>query len=95
MESKENNYGQNHDAKDQILDIRWSYTKGIVNFKRSFHDKIYIVYMGMNTKFKVDSTSSMHNLSFTTLDKNDFSVKTYLVNYQRSMTRENFWVHTD
>ena len=32
----------------------------------------------------------MHNLSFTALDKNDFSVKTYLVNYQRSMTRENF-----
>ena len=25
------------------------------SFKRSFNDKIYIVSMGMNTKFKVDS----------------------------------------
>ena len=42
-------------AKDQIPDIRRTYTKGISNFKRSFHDKIYLVSMGMNTKFKVDS----------------------------------------
>ena len=42
-------------AKGQIPDIRWTYTKGIINFKRSFNDKIYIVSMGMNTKFKVDS----------------------------------------
>ena len=42
-------------AKGQIPDIRWTYTKGIINFKRSFDEKIYIVSMGMNTKFKVDS----------------------------------------
>ena len=42
-------------AKCQIPDIRRTYTKGIINFKRSFNDKIYIVSMGMNTKFKVDS----------------------------------------
>ena len=41
--------------KGHILDIRWTYTKGIINFKRSFDEKIYIVSMGMNTKFKVDS----------------------------------------
>ena len=42
-------------AKCQIPDIRWTYTKGLINFKRSFDEKIYIVSMGMNTKFKVDS----------------------------------------
>jgi hypothetical protein len=29
--------------------------QGVIIFTRSFHDKIYIVSMGMNTKFKVDS----------------------------------------
>ena len=42
-------------AKGQILDIRWTYTKGIIDFKRSFDEKMYIVSMGMNAKFKVDS----------------------------------------
>ena len=42
-------------AKGQIPNIRWIYTKGIINFKRSFDEKMYIVSMGMNTKFKVDS----------------------------------------
>ena len=41
--------------KGQIPDIRWTYTKWLINFKRSFDEKIYIVSMGMNTKFKVDS----------------------------------------
>ena len=43
------------DAKGQIPDIRKTYTKGIINFKRSFDEKMCIVSMGMNTKFKVDS----------------------------------------
>ena len=42
-------------AKVQIPDIRWTYTKGIINLREAFNDKIYIVSMGMNTKFKVDS----------------------------------------
>ena len=42
-------------AKGQIPDIRWSYTKVIINLREAFNDKIYIVSMGMNTKFKVDS----------------------------------------
>ena len=70
-------------------------SRRIVIITRSFHDRIYIVSMGMNTSSRSTPTSSMHNLSFTALDKNDSNVKTYLVNYQRSMTRENFWVHTD
>ena len=42
-------------AKDQFTDTRWTYTKETIDFKRSFHDKIYIVSMGMNTKFKAGS----------------------------------------
>ena len=42
-------------AKGQIPAIRWTYTKGIINLREAFNDKIYIVSMGMNTKFKVDS----------------------------------------
>ena len=41
--------------KGQIPDIRWTYTKVIINLREAFNDKIYIVSMGMNTKFKVDS----------------------------------------
>ena len=41
--------------KGQIPDIRCTYTKGIINLREAFSDKIYIVSMGMNTKFKVDS----------------------------------------
>ena len=40
--------------KGRIPDIR-TYTKGIINLREAFNDKIYIVSMGMNTKFKVDS----------------------------------------
>ena len=42
-------------AKNQFTDTRWFYIKEIVIITRSFHDRIYIVSMGMNTKFKVDS----------------------------------------
>ena len=42
-------------VKGHTPDIRWTYIKGIINFKRSFDEKMYIGSMGMNTKFKVDS----------------------------------------
>ena len=42
-------------AKGQIPDIRWTYTKGIIMFTSSFHDKLYILSLGMNARFKVDS----------------------------------------
>ena len=42
-------------ARGQISDIRWAYTKGIIIFTSSFHDKLYIVSLGMNARFKVDS----------------------------------------
>ena len=41
-------------AKDQFTDPDDVF-KEIVIITRSFHDRIYIVSMGMNTKFKVDS----------------------------------------
>ena len=41
-------------AKDQFTDPGDIF-KEIVIIARSFHDRIYIVSMGMNTKFKVDS----------------------------------------
>ena len=42
-------------AKAKITGTGSNYTKEIIIVTRSFHDKIYIVSMGMNTKFKVDS----------------------------------------
>ena len=42
-------------ANDQYIGTRWCHIKEIVNIARSFYDRIYIVSMGMNTKFKVDS----------------------------------------
>ena len=42
-------------AKDQFTDTKGYYIKELVIITRSYHDRIYIVSMGMNTKFKVDS----------------------------------------
>ena len=48
-------HGRNHNCKRPDPRYKMTYTKGITNFKRSFDEKIYIVSMGINTKFKVDS----------------------------------------
>ena len=42
-------------AKDQFNEMKGYYIKEIAIITRSFQDRIYIVSMGMNTKFKVDS----------------------------------------
>ena len=42
-------------AKDQFTDTRGYYIKEIVNITIRFRDRIYIMSMGMNTKFKVNS----------------------------------------
>ena len=42
-------------AKDQYTDTRRYHIKEKVIITRSFYDRIYIVSMGMNTKFKDDS----------------------------------------
>ena len=52
---KQNNMVGNHDSKRPNPRYKMNLYQGDNYFKRSFHDKIYIVSMGMNTKFKVDS----------------------------------------
>ena len=60
-------------------------TRGVIIFTSSFHDKLYIVSMGMNARFKVDS-HFFNAITFIHCSiKNNLSAKTYLVNYQRSM----------
>ena len=84
-------------AKGQIPDIRWTYTKGIINLREAFNDKIYIVSMGMNTKFKVDSHfSNAYPFIYFSYFDNDISCrKFFLMQYQISMTREIFRVNMD
>ena len=55
MESRKNNHGRNHGCKGSIHRYHMLVIKEIVIVTRSFHDRIYIASMGMNTKFKVDS----------------------------------------
>ena len=55
IESRENNHGRNHGCKGSIHRYHMLVIKEIVIVTRSFHDRIYIVSMGMNAKFKVDS----------------------------------------
>ena len=62
-------------AKDQFTDTKGYYIKELVIITRSYHDRIYIVYMGMNTKFKVDSHFSNAYLSFTSHFRRSCSVE--------------------
>ena len=55
MASKQNIMVRTMIARDPITGARRIYTKGIIIVTRSFHDKFYIVSMGMNTRFRVDS----------------------------------------
>ena len=50
MESKENIMVRTMIARDPIIDARRIYIQGIIIVTRSFHYKLYIVSMGMNTK---------------------------------------------
>ena len=47
--------GRNHDCKRPDPRYKMNLYQRNNSFKRSFNDKIYIVSMGMNAKFKVDS----------------------------------------
>ena len=67
--NQENNMVGTILAGDQIKDIGW-FIQGNNYFMRSFHDKINIVPMGMNTKVQGRlPLSPMHNFSFTSLLK--------------------------
>jgi hypothetical protein len=83
-------------AKAKITDTGSNYTKGTINVTRSFHDKIYIVSMGMNAKVQgrppLLQCITLHSLLvFEEIEV----LKIYLVKHQKSMTRENARVHTD
>ena len=82
-------------AKGQIPDIRWTYTKGIINLREALMIRSTSCPWAWTQSSRSTPTSSMHNLSFTSRVWWSCSVeKFYLAKYQKSMTRENFWVHT-
>ena len=89
-------HGQNHDCKRPDPSYKMSLYQRNNLFKRSFNDKIYIVSMGMNAKFKVDShfSNAQPSIHLSYFEDDISCWKFYLVQYQISMTRENFRVHT-
>ena len=83
-------------AREPIIDTRRMYIQGIIIVTRSFHDKFYILSMGMNTKVQgrlpLLQCITFHPL----LDFDEVVVlELYLVYHQQSMTRRSFGVHTD
>src|SRR3989337_4609036 len=91
MESKKNNHGQDHGCKGHNTDTRWYYIKGITIITRSFHDRIYIVSMGMNTKVQ-GRLPLLQCITFHSLLIFEEIVvrKIYLAKNQKSMTRITF-----
>ena len=77
MESKKNNHGWNHGCKGSIHRYHRLVIKEIVIVTRSFHDRIYIASMGMNTSSRSTPTSPKHNLTFTSLFDNGISVESF------------------
>ena len=55
MGSKKNIWSEPQLQRINFTDTKGYYIKELVIITRSFHDRIYIVSMGMNAKFKVDS----------------------------------------
>src|SRR3954464_1458872 len=91
MESKENVMVRTMTARDQNIGARRIYTKGIIIVTRSFHDKIYIVSMGMNTKVQ-GRLQLLQCITFhSPLVFEEVVVrKIYLVKHQKSMTHISF-----
>ena len=50
MGSKGNTMVRTMIAKESTIDAGGIYTKGAIVFTRSFHDRFYVVSVGMNTK---------------------------------------------
>ena len=78
MRSKKNNHGRNHGCKGSIHRYHRLVIKEIVIVTRSFHDRIYMVSMGMNTSSRSTPTSPMHNLSFTSHVRWSCSVEIFI-----------------
>ena len=70
-------------------------SRRIVIITRSFHDRIYIVSMGMNTKVqgRLPLPQCITFQSLLTFEE-VVVLKFYLAKHQKSMTGENFRVHT-
>ena len=82
-------------AKCQIPYIRRTYTKGIINLRKALMIRSTSCPWAWTQSSRSTPTSSMHNLSFTSRVWWSGSVENfYLAKYQKSMTHENFWVHT-
>ena len=82
-------------AKGQIPDIRWTYTKGIINLRKDLMIRSTSCPWAWTQSSRSTPTSSMHNLSFTSRVWWSCSVENfYLAKYQKSMTHEIFRVHT-
>ena len=52
-------------AKGQIPDIRWTYTKGIVNIREALMIRSTLCPWAWTQSSRLTPTSPMHNLSFT------------------------------
>ena len=59
-------------AKSQIPDIKWTYTKGIINLREALMIRSTSCTWAWTQSSRSTPTYSMHNLSFTTLDKKWF-----------------------
>jgi hypothetical protein len=90
MGAKENNMNGTTVAKDPAMDTRWIYAKGVI-VTRSFHDRIYIVSMGMNRNVQ-GRLPLLQCITFHSLLVFEEMVvlKIYLVKHQKSMTRITF-----
>ena len=91
MESRKNNHGRNHGCKGSIHRYHMLVIKEIVIITRSFHDRIYSVSMGMNTKVQ-GRLPLLQCITFNSLIVfEEFVVrKIYLVKHQKSMTHISF-----
>ena len=81
-------------AKGQILDIRWTYTKGIINLREAL--MIRSTWCPWAWTQVQGRLPLLQCITFHLLLAFDEVVvlKFYLAKYQKSMTRENFRVHT-
>ena len=81
-------------AKGQILDIRWTYTKGIIYLREALMIRSTScpwAWTQVQGRLPLLQCITFHSL----LTFDEVAVlKFYLVKHQKSMTRENFRVHT-
>ena len=62
-------------ARDQIPDIRWTYTKGIINLREALMIRSTSFPWALTQSSRSTPTSPMHNLSFTSHFRRSCSVE--------------------